>query len=107
MRIGEYEVKEVTHDSVKVGCTTVSRAEVESLLNQMIAKPLQEFPNVSHLDFTDSMGAINLCKEQFSKIFMHVRTDREYKNKGFVLGSGWKVVTDSKDVQVLIRARDM
>lgn len=59
MKVGNYEVKNVTRESAEVGCTKVTKAEVEAVLKAMNEKPLlrdfeiEKLPNYNEfLNFT-------------------------------------------------------
>lgn len=107
MRIGDHEVKDVTRNSAKVGCTTVSREDVQALLDSMDRVPEQEFP--VGLDQYDVLASVNACKEISGvyKSFMDIRGKGNYTGKGFFLGKGWSLVYDDRGEDVLVRTADI
>ena len=106
MNIGGHEIKDVTRNSAKVGCTTVTRDQVQGLLDHMNDVPEQEFP-VMPLGEYSYTAAIEACRDRFwSDSLMGVRAAGNYKGKGLVLKSGWKIVIDNQGYQVLVREKD-
>ena len=101
MKINGHTV-EIKHDSIQVGCTTVTREQVESILKQMNAKPKQKFP-----EFSTKRPTLKEIQEKFKITFLEIRDRGNYENKGFYLGEfNMKVVKDNRGLNVLIFTED-
>ena len=75
---GQHEVTEIKRDAAQVGCTRVTRAEVEQLLKEMDSAP-QSFPELTIESVNNAYDFIRLTLRRDTPGFAHGSEDADSK----------------------------
>ena len=111
MKIDGKEV-EFRHDGIKVGCTTVSKEDIELILKTVnetkraFVLDLKECSDDKHNhDDIKKARELNRHNDQF----LNKRNEQNYKNHGFFLdvNNEWVIVKDDNSCYVLVRREDV
>lgn len=77
-KIGQHEVTEIKRDAAQVGCTKVTRAEVEELLKKMDSAPVARNFEIVDAGSYDRFTKFTIHTEDFGSISASEEKDAEY-----------------------------